>query len=488
MEKKLLNLIVLFFIGMSSYAQILWEENFESYAVNTGITGIDGNSVGDYPLSTPFTIDATDTSFNDSANDYIIASTGEFLLRDLDGEAIVTFNPVDISSQTGDLTITFGRVDFNMRSSTSDWDTNAYIDILYSLDNGVTYTLFADHMGQGSIEHTFITPASLATGSDFNTSFTETIMPGAATSIILQIKAFNTGANEEFEIDDLDISRNAVSLWSDDFASYTDPSGVIGTGSEDFQNSGDYPSGVTKWTLSTFSNNQLEGSEDYAFVTSASENGTKVYKLNDVNEAITFQSQAISISGESQVTFGFDITFGETTYESGDYVDVFYSTNGGATYTLVQDDGSGNTFGGLNITANYNTPSTKNVQFSETLNGLAASELVLRIVARNNNSSEDYEIDNIEVVAGSTLSNKSNKLSEINLYPNPVTDNMLYINSVLSREILDVDLYDVTGKNVLSAKLSNSVNVLNINDLNKGVYMVKLTQAKNTIIKKIVVK
>ncbi len=490
MEKKLLSFVVLIIVSTSGYSQTLWEEDFETYNLLTGLVGINPTEVGDYPATTPFTIDATDTDFNDSDNDYIRISGEKIEARDLDGEAIITFDAVDISSQTGNVTIAIGDVDFNITSSSSNWGGGEYIDVLYSLDNGTTFTLIVNHNGLGDAEHTFIIPeAGLADGEDLDTFVMETIDPGAATSIILQLRGENTGSNEEFEFDDIDISRNAVSLWSEDFSGYTEPSGVIGTSSEGFANSGDYPSSVTKWTLGLLDANQLKTTADFALVTDASENGSKVYKLNDVNDNVTFETQAITISGESQITFGMDITFDETSYEADDFVDVFYSIDGGTIFTLVQDDGSGHTFGGDNITANYNTPTTKSVQFSETLNGLSASELIIRIVAISDSASEDYEIDNIKVVVGNSLSITSNELDRsINLYPNPVENGLLHLKSTLNNT-LSIDLYDISGRKVFSSKIENQpITKLNVNYLKSGIYLAKLTQGNTNITKKVVIK
>ena len=416
-------------------------------------------------------------------NDYIRISSEELQVRDTDGEVIITFAAVDISGGTGDVIISFGDLDFNIRSSSSNWTIGDYIDILYSFDNGASFTRIPNHMGLGDMDHTFITPDGLVDGEDFNTSFTsDPIDPGTATSIILQLKASNSGSNEEFEFDDFDISRGGVSQWSEDFSGYTDPSGI---GGGNFQNSGDYPSGVTKWTITLDDDRQLENPGDYIWV--EDESGNKVLEYNDLgdNDPVFFDTSVIDITGEANVTFGFDINFRETTYEVDDFVDVFYSIDGGATYNLVQDDGNGHTYSGTTI-GGFGV--NEDQMFVETLTGLSSTNFILRIVASNDSSNEDYQLDNIQVVAGTTLSTSSNEFANaVNMYPNPVTNNELHIK-LLEGTNSAIEFYDLAGRKVLNAKIQNrSVTTLNLNSLNKGLYLVKLNQGSKSITKKVII-
>lgn len=495
MKKKILGFAILYgLMNASLHSQILWEENFESYSVNpiTGVIGIDGVPLGDYPDNVPFTIDASETSFNDTSFDHIRISNAELVARDLDGDAIITFNPVGISNQTGDVTITIGLVHFDIVTSddvATSWSGGDYIDILYSLDDGQTFERFPNHNGQGDNDHTFVVPEGLAPHEDIISAFSEQIDPGTATSVTLQIIANNNGTNERFEFDDIDISRNAVSLWSEDFSTYVDHSGITGLGSEVFSNSGDYPDGVTKWTLTLNNENQLSSSNDFAGVTGSSENGTHVFKLEDSNDPITFETQAIDIMGQSEITFGFDINFDETNYEADDFIDVFYSIDEGATYTLVQDDGTGHTYGGALITANYNTAETRNTQLVETLSGLSATSLILQIVYSNNSSAEDYEIDNMSVVVGDNLSTHSslNKLDLVHVYPNPIKEGLLKIR-LSNSNASSIAFFDLAGRKIFNHKThGKSIIQINTGHFKNGVYLVEISQDNNRISKKIVV-
>jgi hypothetical protein len=76
-------------------------------------------------------------------------------------------------------------------------------------------------------------------------------------------------------------------------------------------------------------------------------------------------------------------------------------------------------------------------------------------------------------------------ISKLRLYPNPTSD---YINiEANNMEISEVALYNLLGKKVLSqTEISN--NSINISNLSKGVYFIKISAKGNSIIKKIIKK
>lgn len=84
-----------------------------------------------------------------------------------------------------------------------------------------------------------------------------------------------------------------------------------------------------------------------------------------------------------------------------------------------------------------------------------------------------------------TLSAPSfNAISGLKVYPNPVVDGKLYINTDANSS-KEVVIYDVLGKQVLKATTNNAVNVSN---LNGGVYIVKITEEGKTATRKLVIK
>jgi type IX secretion system substrate protein len=88
-------------------------------------------------------------------------------------------------------------------------------------------------------------------------------------------------------------------------------------------------------------------------------------------------------------------------------------------------------------------------------------------------------------VTNSVLSIKENNISGLRVYPNPVVNGKLFISSDLNTEKA-ITIYDVVGKQVLSTTTSNEV--VNVSNLNAGVYIVKITEEGKTATRKLVIK
>jgi hypothetical protein len=67
-------------------------------------------------------------------------------------------------------------------------------------------------------------------------------------------------------------------------------------------------------------------------------------------------------------------------------------------------------------------------------------------------------------------------VEEVQIYPNPVTDNKIFVRSAI--DIRSVDIYNILGKLILSNKeLSGNKKKteINLNDISDGVYLLKVT-------------
>ena len=71
------------------------------------------------------------------------------------------------------------------------------------------------------------------------------------------------------------------------------------------------------------------------------------------------------------------------------------------------------------------------------------------------------------------------------LYPNPVSNGKLYIESSksLSKRI---DIFDVLGKKVLSTSISGKT--LDVSSLHSGVYIIKIEEGSSTATRKLVIR
>jgi hypothetical protein len=86
---------------------------------------------------------------------------------------------------------------------------------------------------------------------------------------------------------------------------------------------------------------------------------------------------------------------------------------------------------------------------------------------------------------GITLATKqNNEIAGLKVYPNPVSNGVLHIESDLNTE-RTISLFDVLGKQVLNTTTSN--NTINIANLNSGVYIIKITEGVKTATRKLVI-
>ncbi len=194
-------------------------------------------------------------------------------------------------------------------------------------------------------------------------------------------------------------------LYEEDFESYVMDTGITGAS----LSNGDYPLGVTKWTLNSYTvirdgnpanPGTLINADDYALVK------TGKLEFRDTNGPLLFQTQPIDISGYPSITFSCEFSeLGLLEYfpiehvddfncgsesQGSDYIDVLYSTDGGTTFTEVPNfSGLGNS----NHTLANNLPGA--VSFS--ISGLSGSTLVIRIRLQNWSTDEYYYLDNILV-------------------------------------------------------------------------------------------
>ena len=95
-----------------------------------------------------------------------------------------------------------------------------------------------------------------------------------------------------------------------------------------------------------------------------------------------------------------------------------------------------------------------------------------------------YSIDNFVFNATTALSVKQNEISGLNMYPNPVSNGNLYI-STDSNSAKSVEIYDILGKQVLNAKVSN--NTVNVSNLKGGAYIVKINEEGKTATRKLII-
>jgi hypothetical protein len=88
-------------------------------------------------------------------------------------------------------------------------------------------------------------------------------------------------------------------------------------------------------------------------------------------------------------------------------------------------------------------------------------------------------------IAGVLSSNQVNTIAGLKVYPNPVSNGTMFIESDANAE-RTVTVFDVLGKQVLNT--TTSTNAINVSQLNTGVYMVRITEEGKTATKKLVIR
>ena len=87
------------------------------------------------------------------------------------------------------------------------------------------------------------------------------------------------------------------------------------------------------------------------------------------------------------------------------------------------------------------------------------------------------------------LSDTGFNFTTLSVYPNPVRSGMLYISGLDYGDSTNVEIVSILGKTVMSKTYKDSTKDLSINvqDLDSGVYFIKLSQGSGTHTTKVII-
>ena len=209
--------------SVAGCSTIYYEEDFESYASDTGVTGL-SSSNGDYPGAvTKWTLTSF-TGFGSTtpdlpgtlidADDYALIKAGELEFRDTNGTFIFETQSIDITGAT-DLIIAMdvkGTGDFEYVTGTHAGDFSCgvnnsdYLDLEYSIDGGA-FTEVSNFSGLGTADHTIVFDETFASdGSLVNIS---TVLTGLTnSSIVVRARLQNWAGGEYITIDNIVVRCN----------------------------------------------------------------------------------------------------------------------------------------------------------------------------------------------------------------------------------------------------------------------------------------
>jgi hypothetical protein len=123
-----------------------------------------------------------------------------------------------------------------------------------------------------------------------------------------------------------------------------------------------------------------------------------------------------------------------------------------------------------------NTPATAFTDFGG---------FILRQDGSSNTPSITFDELRISETTTGLLSIAQNSITGLKIYPNPVSNGKLFIETATNSE-RTVAIFDILGKQVVNT--TSSQNEINVSKLNAGVYIVKITEEGKTATRKLVIK
>lgn len=228
-----------------------------------------------------------------------------------------------------------------------------------------------------------------------------------------------------------------------------------------------------------------------AFPTGSGGTGTFAYSSTTYPEQGTNSGTAgfqfdLSTTGEEDIFVSFAVRGSNTASKWGEFQ---YSINGGSTWTTLEDNAGG-----------YTTAWDGAYQVALPADANNVSDFAFRIVTIFEPSTNEYtpinpdnnygtagtlRIDDVVFTSGEPASISENSLSNFTIYPNPSTNGMITIQTQKAG-ILEVNIFDVLGKKVLSQKSVNQT--VNVSALKSGIYLVQITNNNGTATKKLIVR
>ena len=101
------------------------------------------------------------------------------------------------------------------------------------------------------------------------------------------------------------------------------------------------------------------------------------------------------------------------------------------------------------------------------------------------------EFNTQEMTSSTFISNLDGDISSFNIYPNPISDNYLNLIYDNSSDNTELNIFDITGKNVFNKLFEGNgfqLRSINLPNLNNGIYIVSLCSKGSVLQKKLVVR
>ena len=211
--------------------------------------------------------------------------------------------------------------------------------------------------------------------------------------------------------------------------------------------------------------------------TSSGNNGTRGVKLyDDGSPAITgcsrrLYQKVVGLTIGTQYTFSVDSKSEATGTPSEVYLlnteitdEVGINANGSSDASVD---------GYMDITNDFDAWTTNSVTFT------ATNTFAVVYVRSLNSVDDDTEVfyDNFSFVVDTTAATSEFSAANFNVYPNPANE-FITITAKNSNVISSVEMFDILGKQIMKSELNNDK--LDVSNLNKGVYIMKINSNDNS--------
>ncbi|MCK0178220.1 endonuclease [Flavobacteriaceae bacterium S0862] len=120
---------------------------------------------------------------------------------------------------------------------------------------------------------------------------------------------------------------------------------------------------------------------------------------------------------------------------------------------------------------------------TNSINNINVQGNVFVSITEDTSGGDRVAIDDVIWTCYAPLSTNINQLKNLSVYPNPVKDNAIYFNTNKS---LDIEIYNILGKLVISKLVLPNSAYVDISNINKGIYLVKISSENQSITKKLI--
>ena len=227
--------------------------------------------------------------------------------------------------------------------------------------------------------------------------------------------------------------------------------------------------GTTECALETFTNIPTDSPSSYADRTWAGDNGQWSATRGRTDQSIDGQAIAIDCRNSSNGT----LTSPAIAQGIGDF-------------TITTQRVFSGTDGTLDVLVNnviVGSVPYSGTATTTTISSINVEDTISITIQDNESGSARIAIDNVSWTCYTALSVDSFNLAAVKLHPNPLQGTIL---NVSTSQTLEMTIYDVLGKKILSTKINTTTTKVDVGSLNKGVYLVNLKSNNASITKKLI--